>query len=147
MSYLKATYMYICTCIHTCTHTYIHPPNVPRVQHSLVSTAHLAIIFHVSLSCAFLFRLYISLLHHSFISSCHSLFGLPLFVFPSISLNTTSFISLLSSILQMCPSNVCIHTYIHTYIHKYMSAVKTLALRHMPWPLKKRQRNRTIKLR
>jgi len=109
--------MYICTCIHTCTHTYIHPPNVPRVQHSLVSTAHLAIIFHVSLSCAFLFRLYISLLHHSFISSCHSLFGLPLFVFPSISLNTTSFISLLSSILQMCPSNVCIHTYIHTYIH------------------------------
>src|SRR6218665_1644845 len=61
--------------------------------------------FHVSLSCAFFFRMYISLLHHFFTSSKHSLFGLSLFVFPSISPNTTgSFTSLLSSILQMCPN-------------------------------------------
>ena len=31
------------------------------------------------------------LLHHSFTSSCHSLFRLPIFVFPSSSPNTTSF--------------------------------------------------------
>src|SRR6218665_98236 len=61
-------------------------------------------IFHASLSCAFLFRMYISLLHHSFTSSSHSLFGVSLFVFPFISPNTTPFTSLLSSILQMCPN-------------------------------------------
>src|SRR6218665_3954662 len=61
------------------------------------------IIFQASLSCAFLFSMYISPLHHSFTSSSHSIFGLPLFVFPFISPNTTSFTSLLSSILQMCP--------------------------------------------
>src|SRR6218665_1360579 len=47
-----------------------------------------------------------SSLHHSFTSSSHSLFGFPLFVFPSISPNTTSYISLLSSILHMCPNKL-----------------------------------------
>src|SRR6218665_3193869 len=46
----------------------------------------------------------ISSLHHSFTSSSHSLFGRSLFVFPFISPNITSFTSLLSSILQMCPN-------------------------------------------
>src|SRR6218665_1237652 len=55
-------------------------------------------------ACAFLLKMYISLLHHSLTSSSHSIFGLPLFVFPFISPNTTSFTSLLSSILYMCPN-------------------------------------------
>src|SRR6218665_1098619 len=84
--------------------TSIHPSNVPWVHHPLVSNAYLTIIFHASLSCTFLFRTYISSLYHSFTSSSSSLFSLPLFVFPSISPNTTSFTSLLSSILQMCPN-------------------------------------------
>src|SRR6218665_1693009 len=67
----------------------IHP--MGWVHHPLVSNAHLTIVFHASV-CAFLFRMYISSLHHSFTSSSHSLFGLPLFVFPSISPNTTSFL-------------------------------------------------------
>src|SRR6218665_3214208 len=58
----------------------------------------------VSRSCTFLVRMYISSSHHSFTSSSHSLFGLLLFVFPSISPNTTSFISLLSFMLQMSPN-------------------------------------------
>jgi len=84
----------------------IHPSNVPWVHHQLMSNAHLTLIFHASLSCAFFSRMYISSLHHSFISSSHSLFGLSLFVYPSISPNTTSFTSLLSSILQMCPNKL-----------------------------------------
>src|SRR6218665_371366 len=68
--------------------------------------AHLIIFFHASLSCAFLFGMYISSLHHLFRSSSHSLFDLPLFVFPSMSPNTTSFTSLLSSIIQMCPNKL-----------------------------------------
>src|SRR6218665_1362995 len=51
----------------------------------------------MSLSCTFLFNS----LHHS---SSHSLRGLPLVVFPSIFPNTTSFTSLLYSILQMWPN-------------------------------------------
>src|SRR6218665_1891520 len=84
----------------------IHPSNVPWVHHPLVSNAHLTFIFHVSLSCTFLFRMYISLLHHSFISSSHSLFGIPLFVFPSISSNTTSFTSLLLYRTVKCKCNI-----------------------------------------
>src|SRR6218665_1363541 len=49
--------------------------------------------------CAFLSRIYISLLHHSFTSSSHTLLGLLLFVFPSISPKTTSIAS-----LQMYPN-------------------------------------------
>src|SRR6218665_2610129 len=79
---------------------HIHPSIVPWVHHPLVSNAHLTIIFHASLSCAFHFSMHISSLHHSFTSSSHSIFGRPLFVFPFISPNTTSFTSLLSSILQ-----------------------------------------------
>jgi len=95
----------------------IHPSNVPWVYHPLVSNAHLTIIFHEFLPCAILFRMYINSLHRSFISSSHSLFGLPLFVFSSISPNTTSFTSLLSSILQMCAN---VH---HTTIGCYISFV------------------------
>src|SRR6218665_1590792 len=85
---------------------YYHIPSiVPWVHHPLVSNARLTIIFHASPSCSFLFSMNISSLHHSFTSSSHSLFfGCPLFVFPFISPNTTSFTSLLSSILQMCPN-------------------------------------------
>src|SRR6218665_2435944 len=82
----------------------IHPSIVPWVHHPLVSNARLTIIFHASLSCVFLFSMNISSLRHSFTSSSHSPFGRPLFVFPFISPNTTSFTSLLSSILQMCPN-------------------------------------------
>ena len=89
----------------TCTHTHIyvpteisiHPSIVPWVHHPLVSNANLTIFStHLSVLCL-PFRMYISSLHHSFTSSSHSLF-----VFPSISLSTTSFTSLLSSILKMC---------------------------------------------
>src|SRR6218665_2217517 len=84
---------------------YYHIPSiVPWVHHPLVSNARLTIIFHASLSCAFLFSMNISSLYHSFTSPSHSPFGRPLFVFPFISPNTTSFPSLLSSILQMCPN-------------------------------------------
>src|SRR6218665_2187070 len=82
----------------------IRPSIVPWVHHPLVSTAHLNFIFHASMSCAFLFRMYISSLYHSFFSSSHSFLGLSLFVFPSISPNTTFLTRLLSSILQMCPN-------------------------------------------
>jgi len=68
--------------------------------------------FHESLSCAFPFSSYISSLHHSSISSSKSLLGLPLFVFPSISPNTYSFTSLLSSILQMCQNNFNLRSFI-----------------------------------
>ena len=88
-------------CIWTLT---VHSSNVPWVHHPLVSNSRLTIIFYASLFCAFLFRMYISSLHHSFTSSSHSRFGLPLFVSPSVSPNTTSFTSLLSSILRMCPN-------------------------------------------
>src|SRR6218665_1610599 len=81
----------------------IQPFKFPWVHHPSVYCAHLTIIFHATLSCAFLFRMYISSLHHSFTSSSHSLFGLPRFVFSSISPNQ-SFTCLLSSILQMCPN-------------------------------------------
>src|SRR6218665_1200167 len=80
-------------------HNQSHPCIVPWVHHPLVSNAHLTSIFHASLSCAFFFSMcmYISSLLHSFTSSNHSLFGRPLFIFPFISPNTTSFTSLLSS--------------------------------------------------
>src|SRR6218665_2252438 len=82
----------------------IQPFKFPWVHHPSVYCAHLTIIFHASLSCAFLFRMNISSLHHSFTSSSHSLFGRSLFVFPFISPNITSFTSLLFFILQMCPN-------------------------------------------
>src|SRR6218665_3241611 len=68
------------------------------------STARLTIIFHASLSCAFLYSMNISPLHHSFTPSSHSLFDRPLFVSPFISQKTTSFTSPLHSILQICPN-------------------------------------------
>lgn len=52
------------------------------------------ICFQTSLSYAVLINSYISSLHHSILSSCHSLCGFPLVVLPSISPNTTfSFIT------------------------------------------------------
>src|SRR6218665_3287601 len=90
---------------------YIHPSIVPWVHHPLVSNARLTIIFNAPLSCAFLFSMNISSLHHSFTSSSHSLFGRPLFVFSFISPTTTSYTSLLlSSILQMCPNKFKLDT-------------------------------------
>src|SRR6218665_2608432 len=104
--YVKTVVQYILHFIlYIYIYTYIiHPFIVPWVHHPLVSSARVTIIFHTSLSCAFLFSINISSSHHSFTSSSHSLFGRPLFVFPFISLNTTSFTSLLSSILQMPPN-------------------------------------------
>ena len=92
--------------MHVCMDDCMYPYIAPWVHHQPMSKAHLAIIFHASLSCAFPFSTYnfISSLHHYFTSPSHSLFGRPLFVFPFISPNTASFTSLLSSILQMCPN-------------------------------------------
>ena len=56
-------------------HPSIHPSTLPWVHHQLVSNAHFATtcIVHASLSCAFLFRMYISSsLHRALTSYSHS---------------------------------------------------------------------------
>src|SRR6218665_1804913 len=55
----------------------IHLFNVPWLYHPLVSNAHLDLTFIFHASCAFLVRMYIFSVHHSFTSSSHSLCGLP----------------------------------------------------------------------
>src|SRR6218665_4097037 len=98
-------------------HIYIHHPSI---QYSIGSSpigvqCMFDYIFHVSVSCAFLFSSCISSLHHSFTSSSHSSCGLPLVVFPSISPNTTSFTSLLSSIMHR-QLDIYINRHIQLYI-------------------------------
>src|SRR5207245_7743813 len=67
----------------------------------VVSNAQLTISFHTPLSIANLERVCISFWHHSRISSSHSLFGLPLFPFPSIDPSMTLFIFRSFSILHV----------------------------------------------
>jgi len=62
------------------------------------------ICFHNPRSCAILVKLYRSCLHHSLMSSVHSLLRLPGHPFPSIIPNLTLFIILSSFILNICPS-------------------------------------------
>src|SRR5207244_7771863 len=71
-----------------------------------MSNAQLTISFHTSLSFANLARVCISFWHHSRISSSHSLFGLPLFPFPSIDPSIIFFIFRSFSILHMCPNRL-----------------------------------------
>ena len=56
----------------------------------------------VSVLCLPLQNVYCLITPFFYTLSIHHLFGLPLLIFPSISQNTTSFTSLLFSILQMC---------------------------------------------
>src|SRR2546426_2443661 len=71
-----------------------------------MSNAQLTISFHNSLSFANLERVCISFWHHSRISSSHSLFGLPLFPFPSIDPSITLFIFRSFSIQHTCPNRL-----------------------------------------
>ena len=68
----------VCVCLYedlssVVRYILIHPSNNSWIHHPLASNAHFTIIFHASLSCAFLIRMYISSLHHSFTSPSHSL--------------------------------------------------------------------------
>src|SRR6218665_26268 len=90
--------------------------------------------------------MYIPSLHHSFTSSSPSLFGLPLFVFHLISPNTTSFTSLLSSILHTCPDKFnflsltlctrCFFCYTHSFSYFFIrDFCGHLTFRILRWPL------------